>query len=421
MSRLSMRKISEILRQRYELKHGYRKIAHSLNVSISSISDYINRAKMAGLMWPLPDGMTEEVLYSKLFLPAQTTSKKRVKADWEQVHRERRKKGMTLQLLWREYREQHPEGLGYTQFCWHYKEYTKTLNPVMRQAHKAGEKIFVDYAGLTMEWIDALTGEIHEAQVFVGCLGASQYIFTEATATQQLPDWINSHIHMFEYFGGVSEIVVPDNLKSGVTKAHRYDPDINPNYQHCCEHYGTAIVPARAATPKDKAKVENAVGIVERQIMAPLRHRTFTSLSEINVALKEVLKKLNHQPFQKMQTSRHELFQVLDKPALKPLPMIRYQYADWKKAKVNLDYHLEFQHHFYSVPYRHIRQVVEIRATAKMVEIFSKQERIASHIRSHERYRYTTIKEHMPLEGRPLQLQQFCVLEETTVLSQFEK
>jgi transposase len=396
MSRLSMRKISEILRQRCALNHSYREIANSLQVSISTISDYIRRAKAVNLTWPLPEQMTEEALYSKLFLPAQTTKKARAPADWEQIHKECHKKGMTLQLLWREYREQQSDGFGYAQFCRIYNKYTQTLNPVMRQSHKAGEKSFVDYAGMTMEWIDISTGEIHTAQVFVGCLGASQFIFTEATASQQLPDWISSHIHMFEYFGGVTEIVVPDNLKSGVTKAHRYDPDINPNYQHLCEHYGTAIVPARAATPKDKAKVENAVGIVERQLMAPLRHRTFTSLAEINAALKEGLKKLNTQPFQKMKTSRLELFESIDKPALKPLPAVRYQYAQWKKATVSMDYHISFEEHFYSVPYQYLRQVVEIRATSKTVECFAKQQRIASHVRSNARYRYTTVFEHMP-------------------------
>lgn len=396
MSRLTMRKISEILRQRYELNHSLRDIAKSLNISISTISDYINRAKTAGLSWPLPNGLSEEEIYSKLFPSGESETKKCTQIDWENICKESRKKGVTLRLLWQEYREQHSDGLGYSRFCWHYQTYRKTLNPVMRQPHKAGEKIFVDYSGMTMEWIDPQTWEIHTAQVFVGCLGASQRIFVEATATQQLPDWINSHVHMFEYFGGVSEIIVPDNLKSGVTKAHRYDPDINPNYQHLGEHYGTAIVPARAVSPKDKAKVENAVGIVERQLMAPLRHRTFTSLMEINDALKEGLKKLNAQPFQKMKTSRDELFETLDKPALKPLPFERYQYAKWKKMKIPLDYHVSFEGNFYSVPYKYLNQKVEIRSTAKTVECFYQQERIASHVRSYERYRYVTLKEHMP-------------------------
>ena len=395
MSRLSMRKISEILRQRYELKRSYRDAARSLNISTSTVADYLARAKMAGVEWPLPDGISEKELYQRLFLPVATPAE-RAQPDWEQVHHELRKKGMTLRLLWREYRDQHPQGLGYSQFCNLYRRYARMMTPVMRQIHKAGEKTFVDYAGMKMQWIDPLTGDICEAEIFVGCLGASQYIFAEATATQQLPDWIQSHIHMFEYFGGVSEIVVPDNLKSGVTKAHRYDPDINVNYQHLCEHYGIAIVPARAATPKDKAKVESAVSIVERQILAPLRHMTFSSIGEINAAIKERLTALNSQSFQKMKTSRRELFETIDKPALRSLPSSRYQFAEWKKAKIHVDYHFVFDDHFYSVPYRHVRHTVEIRATAKTVECYHQGERIAVHVRSYQRYGFTTLAVHMP-------------------------
>lgn len=396
MSRLSMRKISEIFRQRFELKLSYRDVARSLNMSISTVSDYIARAKAAGLSWPLPTGLSEQALYDKLFLPVGATKTERPYPDWEDVHRELRKKGMTVRLLWREYRDHHAMGLGYSQFCNHYQRYVKTITPVMRQTHKAGEKSFVDYAGMKMPWIDSQTGETHEAEIFVGCLGASQFIFTEATATQQLPDWINSHIHMFEYFGGVSEIIVPDNLKAGVTKAHRYDPDINSNYQHVCEHYGIAIIPARAAEPKDKAKVESAVGIVERQILAPLRHMTLMSIGEINAAIYPRLTALNNQPFQKMKTSRRELFEKIDKPALKPLPPERYHYAHWKKAKIHVDYHVVFEDHYYSVPHQHIHQAVEIRSTAKTVECFYKNQRIANHVRSYKKYGFTTVSEHMP-------------------------
>lgn len=396
MSRLSMRKISEVFRQRYELKLSYRDIAKSLNISISTIYDYLARAKAAGISWPLPEGISEQELYDKLFLPVAPSSLQRPLPDWENVHRELRKKGMTLRLLWREYRDIHPDGLGYTQFCGHYRDYVKTITPVMRQVHKAGEKTFVDYAGMTVPWIDPATGEIHEAQIFVGALGASQMMFVEATATQQIPDWIGSHVRMWEYFGGVSEIAVPDNLKSGVTKAHRYDPDVNANYQHLSEHYGFAIVPARVNEAKDKAKVENAVGITERQILAPMRHITFTSIGEINAAIKPRLDAVNNQSFQKMKTSRRELFESVDKPALKPLPKDRYQYAEWVNAKIHIDYHFAFDDHFYCVPYQYIHHPVQIRATSKTVECFYQGKRIASHARSHVRYGYTTLKEHMP-------------------------
>jgi transposase len=396
VSKLSMKKISEILRQRFELKLSYRDVARSLNISISTVSDYLARARAAKLPWPLPEGIAEQELYDMLFLPVTANKVERAYPDFEVIHRELRKKGMTLQLLWREYRDQHPLGLGYSQFCNQYRRFARTITPVMRQSHKAGEKIFVDYAGMKMPWLDPTTGEIHEAEIFVGCLGASQFIYTEATATQKLADWIQSHIHMFEYFGGVSEIIVPDNLKSGVTHAHCYDPDINVNYQHLSEHYGIAIVPARAAMPKDKAKVESAVSIVERQILAPLRHTTFTSIGEMNVAIASRLGIINKQPFQKMKTSRQELFETIDKPALKQLPPERYQYAEWKKAKIHVDYHFVLDDHYYSVPYKYSQRQVEIRATSKTVECFCQGQRIASHSRSYKKYGFTTNSEHMP-------------------------
>lgn len=391
-----MRKISEIFRQRYELNYKYRDIARSLNISISTVSSYLRQAKSAGLVWPFPENLSEEELFNKLFLPAKKNTAKRPMPDLAWIHKELRKRGVTLQLLWREYRQNHPSGLAYTQFCHHYHAYKKSITPVMRQIHKAGEKCFVDYAGMKMPWIDTLTGEIHEAEIFVGCLGASQYTFVEATQSQQLPDWIQSHVHMFEFFGGVSSILVPDNLKSGVTKAHRYDPDINVNYQLLGEHYGVAIVPARAAEPKDKAKVENAVGCIERQILAALRHHTFTSLAEINIAIRKLLCEFNSKKFQKIDTSRRELFESIDKIALKPLPPHRYQFAEWKKAKIHIDYHFMFDNHYYSVPYQYIHQLVEIRSTVETVECFYSGKRIALHERSYIKYGYTTLDTHMP-------------------------
>jgi transposase len=395
-----MRKISEILRQRYDLKRTCREIAQSLNIGTGTVYNYLSRAKFAGISWPLPEGMSEQELNNKIFLPVEKSTAPRPLPDWELIHRERRKKGMTVILLWREYREIHPNGLGYTQFCYWYAEYLKKISPVMRQNHKAGEKTFVDYTGMKMPWMDPLTGEIHEAEIFVGSLGASQFTFAEATATQQLPDWFQSHTHMFEYFSGVSEIVVPDNLKSCTTKTHRYDPDINANYQNFSEHYGFAIVPARVVRPKDKAKVENAVGCVERQILAPLRHITFTSIGEINAAIKPRLAAFNSQSFQKMKTSRRELFEIIDKPALKSLPPERYQYGDWCKARINIDYHFVFDSHYYSVPYRYIHEPVEIRASGKVVECFLNGERIAVHVRSYVKYKHTTLAEHMPASHR---------------------
>lgn len=393
--RLSMRKISELLRQKYELKCSYRDISRSLNISVGSITKYIARANAAGIAWPLPDGITEQVLYEKMFLPVEPNIK-RTPPDWETVHRELRKKAVTLLLLWREYKAIHSDGLSYSCFCKGYNAYSKSISPVMRQVHKAGEKCFVDYAGMTVPWIDPSTGVIHEAQIFVGTLGASQFTFVEATASQKLHDWIQSHVHMFDFFQGVTKVVVPDNLLSGVKQAHRYDPDVNPNYQNFGEYYGVAIVPARVRKPKDKAKAENAVGCIERQILAPLRHQTFTSISEINAAIQNRLVIFLSQSFQKMKTSRRELYEAIDKPALKPLPSEPYQYAEWKKGKVNIDYHFEFDDHYYSVPYKYIHEAVELRGTSKTVECYHQGLRIAIHPRSFKRYRHTTLNEHMP-------------------------
>jgi len=390
-----MRKISEIFRQHHSLGYTGRQIARSLNISPSTVSEYLARGKGAGFSWPLPD-LTEDALYKALFPTGRKAKTRKVLPDWEYVLQEMRRKGVTLQLLWREYIETHPGGLSYGKFCQYFRAFRKSVSPVMRQMYKAGEKCFVDYAGMTMPWIDRATGEIHQAQIFVGCLGASQYAFVEATATQQLPDWIASHAHMFEAFGGVPEILIPDNLKSCVTKSHRYDPDINANYQLMGEHYGVAIVPARPIEPRDKAKVENMVGIVEKQILASFRDATFFSIAEINAAIRPKLATLNAQPFQKMKISRKDLFHSLDQPALRPLPPERYQMAEWKKAKINIDYHFMLDNHFYSVPWKFIHQPVEIRSTVSTVECFCKGERIAGHDRSKKRYGYTTLPAHMP-------------------------
>lgn len=398
MVKMSMKKISEVLRQRIELQLKYRDIARSLSISVGTVSSYLYRAKAAGISWPLPNDITEQELYNKLFLPVSTQIKTQqlVLPVWEYIHQELRKKGVTLLLLWREYREQHKNGIGYSQFCNLYQQYSKKLSPIMRHKHKAGEKVFVDYSGMTIDWI-APNENILTAEIFVGSLGASQKIFAEATASQKLPDWIDSHIHMFEYFGGVTEMLIPDNLRSGVTKAHRYDPDINANYQHFSEHYGVAIVPARVASPRDKAIAEISVNIVEKQILAPLRNMTFTSLGEINQEIKKRLLVINNQKFQKMNTSREQLYNEIDKPALKPLPPARYQYAVWKKAKINVDYHFIFEDSYYSTPYQYIGKTIEIRATNKTVECFYDNHRIAMHARCYKKYCFTTLQEHMPL------------------------
>lgn len=394
--RLSMRKISEVLRLKFELKLTHRKIGQSLNISPSTVGEYLCFAKAAGISWPLPEGMDEDALYEALYKPVKDKKVHRPRPNFEYIHQELRRKGVTLMLLWREYREQHPDGLGYTRFCVEYSNFSSKLAPVMRQIYKGGEKCFVDYAGMTVPWIDCHTGEIHEAQIFVGTLGASNFTFAEATATQTLTDWFGSHVRMFDFFGGVPYILIPDNLRSGVKKSHRYDPDINPNFQLLGEHYGTAIVPARVLKPRDKAKVEASVKFIEQQILAPLRNRTFTSIAEINAAIKPLLNAFNERKFQKLSGTRRSQFEILDKPALKPLPPERFEHANWKKVRVNIDYHIAFEKHNYSVPYHYIHQEIYLRATNKTVECYYKGKQIALHPRDDRQHEYSTLKEHMP-------------------------
>ena len=402
--RLSMRKIHEILRLKFGQGLSNRDVARSTSVSRSTVADYLLRAKAANLSWPLPLGLDEAGIEHLLFPSArQEAPRNRVVPDWVEVHRELRHKGMTLALLWYEHKEKHPDGCQYSWFCQQYERWRGTIDPVMRQEHRAGEKLFVDYAGQTMEIIDPGTGEVKKAEIFVATLGASNLIYCEATWSQGLPDWIGSHVRTFAFLGGVPEVVVLDNLKSGVSKTCRYEPDINPSYQDMADQYGVAVLPARVRVPRDKAKVETAVQIVERQILARLRNHRFFSLSELNQEIRRLLSELNNKPFQKLPGSRQSLFDSLDKPALRPLPAIPYEFAQWKKATVHIDYHLEVDGHYYSVPCRLIKKQLDVRMTATIIECFDRGKRVASHQRSMAKGRHTTVSEHMPPQHRQYQ------------------
>jgi len=395
--RLSMRKIKEVLRLHFEKGFSTRQIAKSLDISRSTIREYLDRVKQAGLGWPLPSELDEATLEHRLFPSSHAVAQeKRQMPPPEYFHQELKRKGVTLQLLWHEYQEKNPDGYQYSQFCRIYHQWTEKLDPCLRQVYKAGEKLFVDYAGQTMEITDPNTGELHEAQIFVATLGASNYTFAEATLSQDLPSWIQSHVHAFEFFQGVTEILVPDNLKDAVTRSCRYEPDLNASYREMAEHYGTVIIPARVGKARDKAKVESGVLQVERWVLAPLRHRAFFSLAELNEAIAKQLEVLNNRPFEKLEGTRKSLFESLDKPALKPLPLHRFVFAEWSKAKVNIDYHIEVDHHYYSVPYQLIHERVDVRLTDVTVEVLFKNRRVALHRRSYVKGGYTTLPEHMP-------------------------
>lgn len=394
-ARLSMRKIREILRLYHEHGLSRRRIAASIGASRAAVAECIARAAAAGLGWPLPAKLDEPGLEARLY-PARQPAASRPLPDFAHVHTELARKGVTRWLLWQEYKAAQPDGLQYTAFCGHYRRWLKTQDVVLRRVHAPGEKLYVDYAGQTVPIIDRHTGQARAAQIFVAVLGCSNYTFAEATLTQSLPDWLGSHVRALEFFDGAPAAIVPDNLKSGVVKAHRYEPDLNPAYQDFAEHYGVAILPARVRKPRDKAKVEGGVLIVERWILARLRHATFFSLAELNDAIARLLGELNARPFKKLDGCRRARFEMIERPALKALPARPYAYAAWRKARVHPDYHVEVERAYYSVPYALCRQAVDVRVTAATVEIFHRGRLVAAHPRTREAGACVTLPAHRP-------------------------
>lgn len=396
-----MRKIRDILRLHAEHDLTGRQIARSLGLSHSTVLSVLHRAEVLGLRWPLPDDVDEPALEARLYPPNHGRSLLRPEPAWEEIHRELRRKGVTLRLLWQEYRRDHPEeGYQYSRFCERYRRWEEKLDVVLRQPHRAGEKMFVDFAGPTVPIVDQMSGQIHEASIFVAALGASNFTYLEGTLAQDLPSWIGAHCRAFEFFGGAAQLVVPDNPKTAVTRACRYEPGLNRTYEEMAAHYGTVILPARPRKPRDRAKVESAVQVVERWVLAPLRHRTFFSLAELNQELAVLRDRLNDTPFQKLPGTRRALFETLDRPALRPLPPQRYELAQWRTARVNLDYHCEIARGYYSVPYQLVHEAVDVRLTMSTVEIFSKGRRVASHARCTDLGQYRTNPEHRPASHR---------------------
>jgi len=395
-----MRKTKEILRLRFDLKLGQRQIARSINLGQSTVHDCLARFAASHLVWPLPPDLTEATLEDLLYATPPRAPQPRAGRelpDFERLHDElRANKNTTLQLLWQEYRDAHTGGYSYSRFCYLYERWKRSQEVVLRQEHKPGERLFVDWAGAKIPMYDRESSAVHEASVFVAVLGASSYTYAEATASQELPDWIGAHLRAFEFLGGVPELVVPDNTKTAVARPCRYDPDLNPTYHEMAMHYGVGVVPARVRKPRDKAKVEAGVQVAQRWIVAALRHRKFFSLREVNQAIAPLLDKLNQRAFQKRAGSRRSLFEELDRPALRPLPMERFEMATWSKAAVNIDYHIQVDHCFYSVPHQLTRQTVEVRATATVIEIFHKGVRVASHLRARKPNTAVSVAEHRP-------------------------
>jgi transposase len=400
--RLPMNRLREMLRLKAVCNLGQKKIARSLGIGAGSVSAYLAAARKASIDWPRAQELSDEELEACVFGDGRRPNP-RVQPpvpDWAEVNRELRRPGVTLQLLWSEYRERHPDGYRYSRFCELYGRYAKKLTPTMRQVHRAGEKVFVDFSGKKPTIVDRATGEIREVELFVGALGASGYAYAEAVMSQDLSSWIDVHVRMVEAFGGSPALFVPDNLKSAVKNACRYEPELTQAYERFVAHYGAAALPARAYRPRDKAKVEGTVLLVQRWVLAALRNRTFFSLAELNEAIREKVALLNDRPMKKLGVSRRELFEKLDKPALKPLPERRHEKEEWKICTVNIDHHVEFDHNFYSVSHKLIGEKLEVRATPRVVEILKGRERVASHPRLHGRGRYSTVSDHRPASHR---------------------
>lgn len=395
-----MRAIKEILRLHFELGLANRAIGRSCNISPTTAGEYIERAEESGIDYKSLESMDDAIIYAKLFPEKEKEKSGKEIPDFAYISGELKKKGVTLQLLYEEYQEKHPNGYKRTQFYELCEQYTRTLDPVMRMVHKGGEKLFVDFSGDKPHHVDRETGEIISAELFVAVMGASNLTYALALPDQKLSSWLKGHIKVFEYIGGVVNCLVPDNLKAGVKSPCRYDPELNPIYAEMAAHYGTAVVPARPYSARDKAKVENGVLNAQRRILASLRNRIFFSLYELNDAIAEELEKLNNRPMQGLGKSRWEVFNEVDKAALKPLPEKRFEIRDWKKPRVNIDYHIEVDHNYYSVPYRLIRQEVEVFFTATTVEIYSQGKRVASHVRCYKKGEYLTIEEHRPYEHK---------------------
>jgi len=395
--KITMRQIHEILRLKYQNQLSVREIARSCGLAVSTVGDYVKRAEAARLTWPLPDGMTEEELTKRLFGNGlQAPPQGQPLPDWLYIHNELRRKSVTLQLLWEEYRQTHPqEGYGYSRFCDLYQAWAGTLDPVLRQVHLPGEKMFVDWAGQTVP-ICNQDGSVSAAQIFVAVLGFSNKTFAEAFANQQLAAWIAAHCHAYASFQGVARATIPDNPKTAVIKACRYEPILHRTYQDMAVHYATAIIPARPRKPRDKSKVETGVQIAERHILAALRDQRFFSIGELNQAIVPLLVKLNDKPFQKLEGSRNSWFEAHEKTKLLPLPAIAFELATWSFAKVNIDYHAIVDYHAYSVPYTLIHEQVEVRLTDKTVELFKAGQRVAAHVRSYQPGLFTTLDEHRP-------------------------
>lgn len=399
-----MRRAHEILRLKYEAGLATREIVRRTGVARWTVRTLLDRFEARGLTWPLAGEVSEAELEELLFQEAgpKAGGRRRSEPDWTVVHAELKRKHVTLQILWDEYIALNPEGYRYSRFCQLYRAWEGTLSLSMRQTYLGGEKLFVDYAGDTVPVvIDRHTGEIRQAHIFVAVMGASSLTYAEATWSEGLADWIGAHVRAFAFIGGAPKLVVPDNAKTAVVKACFYEPNVNRTYEEMLAHYNSAALPARPRKPRDKPKVEAAVRIMERYLLGRLRDRVFYALSELNEAIAEVIKELNDERnIRRLGVTRRALFVDIDQPHLSPLPAQDYVYAEWRVRRANLDYHVDIDGCFYSVPFRYARERIDARVTARTIELFVKGQRVAAHARLATCGRHTTVPEHMPSSHR---------------------
>lgn len=394
--RTQMKRIKDVLRLKIDVGLSHRDIAKCTQLGPSTVSEIISRFKRSGLSWPLPNALDDKALETKLYQGKATNKGKRL-PDFSNMHQELKRTGMTKLLLWEEYCEIEPEtAYRYTQYCEHYQRWLKKQKRSMRQLHKAGDKLFIDFCGPTVPIVNPDTGEFRKAQIFVATLGATNYTYVEACESQKQESWLTAHANAFEFFGGVPKLLIPDNLKAAVTRADKHLPVLQENYARLARHYGTAIMPARPYKPQDKGKVENAVLLVERWILMRLRNHAFYSLAALNQEIKRLLDDLNNRQQRLLPGSRKALFERIDKPALNPLPQQRYEYIDTRQAKVGPDYHVLYNKHAYSVPHQLVGERLSLEASARMVRIYHHGKLVSQHPRSHKEGGFTTLKAHMP-------------------------
>ena len=395
--RLPVRKLREVMRLKLQAKMSGRAIARSCGISSSTVGEYLGRITLAGLTWPLPPELDDDAKLERVLFPDDSRPvANRPEPDWSWIHGELQRRHVTKMLLWQEYKEATPDGYQYSQFCDRYTQWARPLLATMRQAHRVGERTFIDFSGDGIDVVHPLTGVCEKAVLFVAVLGASNLTYAEPVLHQDLPTWIGCHVRAFDYFEGTTVIWTPDNPRAGVKKPNKYDPELNPTYAELARHYNATVLPARPRRPRDKAKVEAGVLVAERWILAALRNRTFYSLDELRTAVAELVERLNNRMMRRLKKSRRQLFEEIERTALKPLPVRSYEYAEWAKPRVGFDYHVEFDDHFYSVHFTLIGEQLDLRATEATVEIFQRGRRIESYARSYAKGGYTTLKRHMP-------------------------